>query len=576
VSEEVVERRLTTILAADVVGYSRLMAADEAATLTSLKAVRRELIEPKTAEHHGRVVKLMGDGTLMEFGSVVDAVRFAVDLQQEMAARNDKVPEDRQITFRIGINIGDIIVEGDDIYGDGVNVAARLEAAGAPGHVVISDDARRQVAGRVDAEFHDNGPVTFKNIAEPVRIWSWPRALADVAEAPSAGQKPGVHVALFEARGADAAELAEAVRDDLATTFARQTGLTLIADKKKADYIVGGAIRASGGRWRITAQLTDRASDFRVWSERYDDTGDDLFELQDHCVFQIAGAVRTRIPIHEAEKSADRPLEDMTVEELLNHAMGHHFKPTRKSWDRAVPLLEMALNRDSDNWMAMTMLSFNIMAREHLFGWRESTTTDIRRARALVERAQRLNPNSDSVRVVQAALLLFEMRDHGAARIEAEHALFLNPNYYSALWILALIECTDGATEKGKRLALQAADSNPGDPLIYRSLRGAGVAHAVAGEYGAAADWFLRADRAAPDLPQNLIGLAACRQLGGDAAGARAAMAALLDLAPDFNLGELNPWPLRDPDDWTPFRDALVAAGAQLQPPLRVVEGGAT
>ncbi len=162
-SEEGVERRLTTILAADVVGYSRLMSEDEAGTLASLKAIRRELVEPKTAEHHGRVVKLIGDGTLMEFGSVVDAVRFAVDLQQAMVARNAKVPEDRQITFRIGINIGDIIVEGDDIYGDGVNVAARLEALAEPGGICVSRTVFNHVQGKVDLVFKDLGEHLSEN-----------------------------------------------------------------------------------------------------------------------------------------------------------------------------------------------------------------------------------------------------------------------------------------------------------------------------------------------------------------------------------------------------------------------------
>jgi adenylate cyclase len=166
VSEEGVERRLTTILAADVVGYSRLMAADEAGTLTSLKALRRELIEPKTAEHHGRVVKLMGDGTLMEFGSVVDAVRFAVDVQRTLAERNAGVPEDRRITYRMGINIGDVIIEGEDIYGDGVNIAARLEGLADPGGICVARNVYNQVKGKVEAGFEDLGEKEVKNIPE--------------------------------------------------------------------------------------------------------------------------------------------------------------------------------------------------------------------------------------------------------------------------------------------------------------------------------------------------------------------------------------------------------------------------
>jgi len=190
VSEEGVERRLTTILAVDVVGYSRLMAADEAGTLAQLKTHRKEVIEPRTSEHHGRVVKLMGDGTLMEFASVVDAVNFAVELQQAMAARNSKVPEDRRITYRIGINIGDIIVEGDDIYGDGVNVAARLEALAEPGGICVSRTVFDHVKGKVEVGFEDLGAQTVKNIPEPVQTFrvrlDSPRAVHAIVATPAA------------------------------------------------------------------------------------------------------------------------------------------------------------------------------------------------------------------------------------------------------------------------------------------------------------------------------------------------------------------------------------------------------
>ncbi len=190
-SEEGVERRLTTILAADVVGYSRLMAADEAGTLAQLKTHRKELIEPKTTEYHGRVVKLMGDGTLMEFGSVVDAVNFAVDLQRAMAGRNADVPGDRRITYRIGINIGDIIVEDDDIYGDGVNVAARLEGLAEPGGICLSGDAYRQAKGKVEVDFDDLGQKEVKNIPEPVRVFKVLLDAPATVPAAAAMREPG-------------------------------------------------------------------------------------------------------------------------------------------------------------------------------------------------------------------------------------------------------------------------------------------------------------------------------------------------------------------------------------------------
>lgn len=561
------KRRLTAILCADVVGYSALMGADEAQALDTIRRLRQELFEPEVRRFHGHVAKRLGDGWVVEFASVVDAVDCAVTFQHRMGNSNDA-------QLRIGIHIGDVVYEDGEIYGDGVNIAARLEANGAPGCVSISDDAKRQISGKTAVVFHDNGKMMLKNIAEPVRVWSWPNPLEGSKQsADRTGQKPSVYITKFEARGHNADDLAEAVRDDLATAFARQTALTVIADENKADYVVSGAVRASTGRWRITAQLTDRANEVLVWSERYEDAKDDLFELQDHCVFQITGAVRSRITLHQARRAADLPQKDMTVEELLNQAMLHHCEPTPKSWGKAVPVLEAVLKRDPENWMAMAMLCFNIIAKEHIFGWRESSVADVQRALELAKYAHRLNPDSDAARIAHGYVLLFGMRNHNAARIEAEHALFLSPNYYSAHWLLGLIECTGGAIEKGKQHALHAANSNPSDPLLFRSLFGAGIAHLAGGENSAAAEWFLRASRAAPNLTQNMVGLSVSLQLAGDTEEAASAMGSLITIAPDFNLKEFCPWPFRNADDRQYFRDALVAAGAPLNSPTTTSDG---
>ena len=561
------ERRLAAILAADVVGYSTMMGADEARALASIRLLREVLFEPEVARWRGVVVKRLGDGWLVEFPSVIDAVGCAVAVQNRIA-------EVQEVELRIGVHIGDIVHEGDDIYGDGVNIAARLEAAGAPGHVLISDDVRRQIAGRVDATFHEIGPVALKNIAEPVRVWSWPEALADLAIASDTGQKPSIHVAQFEARGAEAMELAEAVRDDLATAFARQSGVNVLTDTEAADYIVTGAIRGAGDRWRISASLTDRVNDQTVWSDRFDETGGDPFDIQDRCVTRIAGAVRIRLPSLLAGKLAEKPLQSMTVEELLNHAMNCNFTPTVTSWDHADSALKLVLQRESDNWMAMAMLCWNMLARSLILGWRQIGTADAAVARGLIERAQILKPNSEVVRMAQGALLLYVLRDHGAARIEAEQSLRLNPDFYHAINLMSQIELFTGDLQKATELALRCVDCDPGYPYLHLYQRGAGYVYAVSGNYADAIDRFQRADRAAAGLPQNLIGIAASSQLDGDIAGARKAMASLLELEPSFNLEDCDPWPFRDPAGWTPFRNALAAAGAPLQPLLREERNG--
>jgi adenylate cyclase len=563
------ERRLAAVLAADVVGYSTMMGTDEARALAAIRLLREALFEPEVARWRGVVVKRLGDGWLVEFPSVIDAVGCAVAVQNRMA-------EVQEVELRIGVHIGDIVHEDDDIYGDGVNIAARLEAVGAPGHVLISDDVRRQIAGRVDVTFHEIGPVALKNIAEPVRVWSWPDVLADLAITSDAGRKPGIHVAQFESRGAEAMELAEAVHDDLATAFTRQSGVNLITDAETADYIVAGAIRGAGDRWRISASLTDRVNDQTVWSERFDETGSDLFDIQDRCVIRIAGAVRIRLPSLLDDKLAEKPLRSMSVEELLNHAQNRNLTFTKTSWAHAASALKLVLQRDSDNWMAMTMLCWNTLAKSRIFGWRQATEADVAKARKLIERAQIIKPNSEVLRMVHGALLLYVMRDHGAARIEAEESLRLNPDYYHAINLMSQIELFTGDLEKATALALQSVDCDPGYPYLHLYQRGAGYVYAVSGKYADAVDSFQRADRAAVGLPQNLIGIAASSQLSGDIEGAQRAMASLLELDPEFNLAECDPWPFRDPAEWTPFQDALAASGAPLQPPLRMDEGGAS
>ncbi len=284
-SEAGVERRLTTILAADVVGYSRLMAADEAGTLASLKALRRELIEPKTADYRGRVVKLMGDGTLMEFGSVVDAVNFAVQVQREMARRNSGVPEDRRITYRIGINIGDIIVDRDDIYGDGVNVAARLEGLADPGGICVSRTVFNHVKGKVDLGFEDLGEQEVKNIPEPVRVYRWTDAAVDPMSGMAGAEgalplpdKPSIAVLPFDNMSGDPEQeyFGDGLAEDIITTLSKISSLFVIARNSSfafkgkaidvrsiaADlgvrYVLEGSVRKSANRLRISPTSATR------------------------------------------------------------------------------------------------------------------------------------------------------------------------------------------------------------------------------------------------------------------------------------------------------------------------------
>jgi adenylate cyclase len=354
------ERRLTTILAADVVGFSRLMEADENGTFSALKAHREELIEPKTRQYGGRTVKLMGDGVLMEFASVVDAVLFAVEVQCAMREHNEDVPAERRIVYRIGINIGDIIVEGDDIYGDGVNIAARLEGLAEPGGICVSHNVFSQVKNKVEVGFEDLGDQQVKNIEEPVRIYKV-----------TAGPCERLKGELAIVAGATATE-------DLITELARFQNLVVIARnstftfKGKAPrvkdvardlgvhYVVEGSVRKAGNRVRVTVQLIESKSEKHVWAERYDRDLTDIFEIQDEVTQAIIGALPSRLEAADIERIKRKPPQDLAAYDYVLRSKILHHHGTREANAEALEVLDKAIELDPDYaqayaWKACTL-----------------------------------------------------------------------------------------------------------------------------------------------------------------------------------------------------------------------------
>jgi len=316
-ARERVERRLAAILAADVAGYSRLMGADEEGTLARLKALRRELIDPKIAEHRGRIVKTTGDGLLIEFPSIVEAISCAVAVQRVMVDRNAGTPEEQRITFRVGVNLGDIIVEDGDIHGDGVNIAARLEAIAEPGGICLSEDAFRQVRGKVDAEFVDIGEQALKNIARPLRVYRvLPARSAEVpAPALPLPEKPSIAVLPFANMSGDPEQeyFADGMVEEIITALSRIRWLFVIArnstftykgqavDVKQVGrelgvrYVLEGSVRKGGNRVRITAQLIDALAGTHLWADRFDGSLEDVFDLQDKVAFSAAGVIESTL-----------------------------------------------------------------------------------------------------------------------------------------------------------------------------------------------------------------------------------------------------------------------------------------
>ena len=337
------ERRLAAILAADVVGYSRLIRADEEGTLVALRTLREELIDPVIAAHHGRIVKLMGDGMLVEFASAVDSVRAAVEKQQAVADHNSGLPEDKRIEFRIGINLGDIVIDGDDIQGDGVNIAARLETFSQAGGICISGKVFEEVRDRTNFAFEDLGEQEFKNIDRPVKVWRWrPDGTAITGVNTPSTQpltppdKPSIAVLSFTNMSGDADQefISDGITEDIITELSRFSDLFVIARNSSfaykgqsvdirriagelgVRYVLEGSVRRGGKRLRITAQLLDSIDGGHVWGEKYDSDAEDVFDLQDEITRNVVGSIAPQIELAELERSRRLSDSGLTVYEL--------------------------------------------------------------------------------------------------------------------------------------------------------------------------------------------------------------------------------------------------------------------
>jgi TolB-like protein len=359
-------RRLAAILAADVAGYSRLIGADEEGTLERLKTLRAEVIDPKIAEYRGRLVKTTGDGLLVEFASVVDALRCAVEVQREMAGRNTGIPPDSRLELRIGINVGDIVVEDGDIFGDGVNVAARLEALAAPGGICVSARVQEDAAGRLDLAFEDIGEQQLKNITRPVRAY---RVIASAGSASARADpilalpdKPSIAVLPFANLSGDPEQeyFADGMVEEIITALSRIRWLFVIArnstftykgkavDVKQVGrelgvrYVLEGSVRKAAGRVRITAQLIDAQSRAHLWAVRFDGALEDVFDLQDKVASSVAGVIEPTVQAAETARSGGRPTNDLSAYDLYlrAHAM---FLSSAKQIPEALHLLEQAI-----------------------------------------------------------------------------------------------------------------------------------------------------------------------------------------------------------------------------------------
>jgi TolB-like protein/class 3 adenylate cyclase len=535
-----IERRLAAILAADIAGYSRLMEADEVDTLARLKGHRRELIDPKIGEHGGRIVKTTGDGLLIEFPSVIEAVSCALAVQREMVERNAGTPEENRITFRMGVNLGDIIVEDGDIHGDGVNIAARLEGIAEPGGICISEDAFRQVRGKVDAEFDDIGEQRLKNIARPIQVYRARVTLTHpVANAPgsplsrSAGEgavrqrreagegsfppalplpdKPSLAVLPFQNLSGDPEQeyFADGIVEEITTAIARLPWLFVIArnsaftykgrpvDVKQVAqelgvrYVLEGSVRKAGNRVRITGQLIDTATGAHIWADRFDGALDDIFELQDQVASSVAGAIEPKLRQSEIERASRKPTANLTAYDLYLRALAQSYRYTDESVAEAVVLARQALAIDPSYAPAAALVGWCRML-QRVQGWGALSHEDIGEACRLARQAIEAE-RDDADTIWPAAWTLFLLAGEAAMGAAAlDRTLALNPNAAHAWMARGAIHAGRNEPEAAIDAIERARRLSPFDPYTFFCAFNIALAHLAARRFEQAIEWAAR------------------------------------------------------------------------------------
>ena len=560
-SEERVERRLAAIMAADVVGYSRLMGADEEGTLASLRTLRRELIHPKFDQHKGRIFKTTGDGMLVEFASVVDAVRCAVEMQREMVVRNLGVPNDQRIEIRVGINLGDIIVEDGDIFGDGVNVAARLEALAEPGGICVSRVVRDQVRDKLDFSFDDMGEQAVKNIARPVRVFHVRVTESAIAppESPTPmlalPDKPSLVVLPFQNMSGDPEQeyFVDGMVEEITTAIARLPWLFAIArnsaftykgravDVKQVAqelgvrYVLEGSVRKAGNRVRIAGQLIDTTTGAHIWAARFDGALDDIFELQDQVASSVAGAIEPKLRQSEIERASRKPSANLTAYDLYLRALAQSYRYTDEAFAEAVVLAREALAIDPSYTPAAAMVGWCRML-QRTQGWGalsdEDTGEACRLARQALEAAR-----DDAETIWQAALTLFFLAGEAAMAAAAlDRAMALNPNSANAWLARGIIHAWRNQPEAAIEAIERARRLSPFDPYTFRNAYNLAIAHLAARRFEQAIEW---ADRALHDQPRTVtamrVKVAALAHLG-QLDEARAELSRMLAIDPKLTI----------------------------------------
>jgi adenylate cyclase len=584
-AEQRAERRLAAILAADVAGYSRLMGADEEDTLIRLNVHRREFLEPKVAEHRGRIVKRMGDGVLIEFASAVDATRCAVEIQRGMTGRNVEVPAGRRIVFRIGIHVGDIIVEEGDIFGDGVNIAARLEGIAEPGGISISEDALRHVQGKIATKFFDTGEQSLKNIGRPIRVYrvETEEALPHASGTLSLPDEPSIAVLPFTNMSGDPQQeyFSDGISEDIITDLSKIAGLMVISRNSSFTHkgrsfdirnvgrelgvrsVLEGSVRRVGDRVRITAQLIDAASGRHLWAERYDRDLTDLFAVQDDVTCRIVAALKVTLSPAETLRLADS--SSCNIEAYDFYLRGRVFlwgeNKNRETFEQSVILLKAAVELDHNYSQAYAGLAWAYIF-DYFNRWSDNPDSSLEVAENYAETAVQKDPNEPIARCMLALAAMLGS-DLDRARSEVGVALALNPNFAFGYNTLASIYTYSGRPLEAIDTIERAMRLDPA--WVQQYLHFLGTAHILAGNYERAAALLRQRVLLVPRTDFTRAVLASALGHLGQVDEARHVWRELIEINPKYSFREhFGRQPFR-PEDVERVADGLAKAGLPNQ-----------
>ena len=580
--EERAQRRLAAILAADVVGFSRLMEADESGTLAALKARRKDVLEPLVARNQGRIFKTTGDGVLVEFASAVNAVQCAVDLQRQMIVANTDQPDEHAIVLRIGVNLGDIIAEGSDLYGEGVNIAARLEAIAEPGGILISGTAYDHIKSKVKFGFDDLGAQVLKNITDPVRTYRVAGAPATAGILQKAiTDKPSIAVLAFENMSRDPEQeyFSDGMVEEIITALSRLRWLFVIArnssfaykgravDVKQIGrelgvrYILEGSVRKAGNRVRITGQLIDSATGMHLWADRFDGALEDIFDLQDQVTASVVGAIAPKLEQAEIERAKRKPTSSLDAYDYYLRGMAAVHLWTREGNSEALEHFQHAIDLDPAFAAAYGMAARSYSQRK-AGGWADNSAVEIAEAERLARKAVELGKGDALALSTAGIALAYVVRelDEGAAFIE--QALVLNPNLAWAWLFSGFVNVWLGNPEVAIERVARAMRLSPQDFQYFNMQVATAGAHLIDGRYAEALSWAETAVRAHPNYVLSNGIAAASAALAGRFEEAEKAAMRMRRLQPGLCIADLiEVFPVRRPEHRARWVEGLRKAG---------------